>query len=115
MGTPQPTTEELAALLESLDELPLEGGQRKSVIDWDSLRTSLTDDRGWFQIGTVCAELEKDLAERGITKPDGKPKKVHYSQVHGFVMRTAKKGAVGVRKKAIDEGAYPQDSCVQVT
>ena len=105
MGTPPTGSKELNELLESLEELPLEGGQRKSVIDWPKLRTRLVK-RGWFRIGDVCGELEKDLAKRKIRKDNGDPKKVHYSQVHGFVMRTAKKGAVKVRKKAIADGDY---------
>ncbi len=97
--------QELNKLLEGLEELPLVGGQRKSVINWDGLRTSLIK-RSWFQVGDVCDELEKDLAKRKITKDNGGAKKVHYSQVHGFIMRTAKKGKVPVRKKKIQDGPF---------
>ncbi len=105
MGTPTTAPVELNELLEGLEELPLTGGQRTSVIDWDSLRSALVK-RSWFQVGAVCDELEKDLAKRKITKPNGEPKEVHYSQVHGFIMRTAKKGKVPVRKKKIDDGPF---------
>ena len=83
------TQEDLQSVLDTLQELPLEGGKgRQSIIDWDKAVKSMVK-RTWFKIGDIEKEIQKTL-------PEGK--KVYYSQVMGKLQRLAKKTEYSVRK-----------------
>lgn len=100
------TPNDLTALLDSAEELPLEGGQRRSVIDWSALAEQRTGD-GYFTIGEVSKEIEAGFVEDGLTGEDGKPKKVHYSQVMGWLQRLGKKAnGLKVTKKRLSTGPH---------
>ena len=98
MTTPEEKRTELFAVLEDLEEVPLEGGQRaRSVIDWDAWRQNLVD-REWFQIGDITSEIQAELKAKDIDK------KVYYSQVHGTIVRMSKKDEYSVRKTVLESG-----------
>lgn len=99
-------TQDLQEILDQQELVPLTGsGARKSVIDWDATIADLSK-RGWFRIPDVQKELEADLAEEGITKGDGSPKEVHYSQVMGKLQRLDNQDSYEVTKTKYMNSVY---------
>jgi hypothetical protein len=93
------TNIELEVLLETVAEVPLVGGGRKSVIDWDDLKGKYLK-RGYFTIKDVTTDIEASLKNQGLEN------KVHYSQVLGWIQRLGKKNEIKVIKKVVKSGDY---------
>jgi hypothetical protein len=93
--------DQLEVLLEQVEESPLVGGAKRSVIDWDKVRTKYLDVE-YFTIKDVTTTIE------GMLKSQGLENKVHYSQVLGWLQRMGKKTDSGVKviKKVLKSGDY---------
>ena len=95
---PNKSISELEQLLEQAPEVPLKGGKKISVIDWNALKTKYVR-KGYFTIPDVQEEIEKQFKTSGI---EGK---VHYSQVLGWLQRLgAKDKTYNVVKKKLVGG-----------
>lgn len=90
---------ELERLLETAEEVPLVGGGRIHVIDWNEVTDQYLE-HGYFTIADVTKKLEKSLKSQGLQN------KVHYSQVLAWIRRLGKKNEIHVVKKVVKQGEY---------
>ena len=96
-------TQDLTTLLEEAEEVPLVGGGKSKVIDWDAELAKLAEAGKWFQAGEVTKDIEKRLKKNGVNVT------VYYSQLTGVFQREDKKGQASkyiIKKKKIETGDY---------